>query len=142
MDAVAESKRLKDIANNIHNDFKYVAQLLVPQLHSLTLPINIWLQKAMLRQQQVATLLSNFSYLDDIQMVDGSAVVVPFGHPAVVQLILHVLWKDNYSTYLPDNANINMVVTFADTIIHWILQDHGNISVSQSEFNTCENTSE
>ncbi|KAG9310722.1 hypothetical protein JVU11DRAFT_9323 [Chiua virens] len=130
-DAVTESKKLKDVANNIRNDFKYAARLLVPQLHGLTLPINIRSQEAMFRQQRVATVLTH-------AQVDGSAAVVPFGHPAVVQIILHVLWKDNYATYLPDNTNIDAVVTFAGTVVRWVLQDHSNVSVSQSEFNTRE----
>ncbi|KAG9310749.1 hypothetical protein JVU11DRAFT_9355 [Chiua virens] len=101
--AADESRKLKDIANNIHNEFKSAAQFLMPQLHNLTLPINIWSQEAMFRQD-------NFSYLDDTQMVNGSTVVVPFGHPVVIQLILQVLWKDHYdySQNLPDRDKANI----------------------------------
>ena len=63
--AVTESKRLKDVANNVWNDFKAVARILVVQLYRLTLPIIAWDQEVDFRCQRVTALLTNSSYLDD-----------------------------------------------------------------------------
>lgn len=67
--AATESKRLKDVANNVRNDFKAVARILVVQLYGLTLPIIARDQEVDFRCQQVMALLTNSSYLDDHQMV-------------------------------------------------------------------------
>ena len=64
-----ESKRLKDVANNVQNDFKAVARILVVQLYGLTLPIIAQDQEVDVRCQQVMALLTNSSYLNDHRMV-------------------------------------------------------------------------
>ncbi|KIK97502.1 hypothetical protein PAXRUDRAFT_136157, partial [Paxillus rubicundulus Ve08.2h10] len=67
-----------------------------------------------------------------------------FGHPAVVQLVLQVLWKDNrYSRYLTNSRNINCfyinaVNLFRGTIIHQVLQENAVPIVTQNEFNLCD----
>ena len=96
---------------------------------------------------------TSFSYLDCTKMahtfsvwyavtyhaqINKSEVVVPFGHPIIMQLILHVLWKDNYAPYLPHDRNIDVIVAFAGTVIHWGLQNHSHAIIAQNEFSTCK----
>ncbi|KAF9235494.1 hypothetical protein BU15DRAFT_64846 [Melanogaster broomeanus] len=134
-----ESKKLKDVANNIRNDFKAAARLLSIQCYGLTLPIDVRSQEVAFRQGRVSSLLADFSYLDGVRTINGVDVVVPFGHPAVVQLVLQLLWKDNgYSRYLPNDMNIDAVIAFAGTIVHWVLQENASVVVTQIEFNLRE----
>ena len=67
--AATKSERSKDIANNVWNDFKAVAQILIIQLYGLTLPIIARDQEVDFRCQWVMALLTNSSYLDDHRMV-------------------------------------------------------------------------
>ncbi|KIK92850.1 hypothetical protein PAXRUDRAFT_12990 [Paxillus rubicundulus Ve08.2h10] len=91
-----EMKNLKDCALNIRNYFKDAARTLVTHLYGLTIPLNIQGGEVHHRQEHMAELLSDFSYLDGIKMnaASGHRKTVPFGHPAIAQLAIHMLWNE------------------------------------------------
>ncbi|KAI6020818.1 hypothetical protein PISMIDRAFT_23739 [Pisolithus microcarpus 441] len=91
----SEIKKLKDITVNVRNDFRTVACILALPLYHLLSPIHARGQEALLRQQKILALLLDFMWIDEIVMYeDGNTAHMPFGHPALVQLVLSVLWGE------------------------------------------------
>ncbi|KAI6123490.1 hypothetical protein EDD16DRAFT_654355 [Pisolithus croceorrhizus] len=152
--AESEVKKLKDITTNIRNDFKSVARILALPLYDLVVPIQCRDQEAALRRQRVPVLCSDFTWLDSDFMVclfhimncvsyDPTSRMswvrlrVPFGHMALTQIVLNLLWGEKqYWRYLPvGNTDLTRVIVFAGTILHQVLDEYAGGTFSAQEFN-------
>ncbi|KIK93046.1 hypothetical protein PAXRUDRAFT_42223, partial [Paxillus rubicundulus Ve08.2h10] len=148
-DLSKEMKKLKDCALNIRNDFKDAVRTLVTHLYGLTIPLDIQGGEVHHRQERVAELLSDFSYLDGIKTVSNAASghrkTVPFGHPAIAQLAIHMLWNEKrYCRYLSLNTagnrkNLDRVLVFSGTMFQWTLAEHSTGVFSPGEFQVWDN---
>ncbi|KAI6115798.1 hypothetical protein EV401DRAFT_50874 [Pisolithus croceorrhizus] len=133
--AESEVKKLKDITTNIRNDFKSVARILALPLYDLVVPIQCRDQEAALRRQRVPVLCSDFTWLDSDFMLGTTRV--PFGHMALTQIVLNLLWGEKqYWRYLPvGNTDLTRVIVFAGTILHQVLDEYAGGTFSAQEFN-------
>ena len=66
---------------------------------------------------------------------------MPFGHTALTQLILHLLWNEKrYCRYLEsDRKTLDTVVPFAGTVFHWALGEYSRGVFSPAELNVRDN---
>ncbi|KAI6022132.1 hypothetical protein PISMIDRAFT_11846 [Pisolithus microcarpus 441] len=134
----SETKRLRDIAINVHNDFKDIACILAPSLYNLTLPIRLRGHEVPFRQQEILALLENFSWIDETHHLDdGSVSQVPFSHPAVIQVVIILLWGEkNYWRFIDvEHKNINPTVVFTGIVLQQALQEYSTGIFSPQELN-------
>lgn len=135
--AESEVKKLKDITTNIRNDFKNVARILALPLYDLVIPIQRRDQEAALRRQRVPILCSDFTWLDGDFTDECGTSRVPFGHTALTQIVLNLLWGEKqYWRYLQvGNTDLTRVIAFAGTILHQVLDEYAGGTFSAQEFN-------
>ncbi|KIK14187.1 hypothetical protein PISMIDRAFT_17478, partial [Pisolithus microcarpus 441] len=133
----SEVKKLKDITTNIHNNFKNIACILALPLYDLVIPIQRRDQEAALRRQQVPILCSDFTWLDGDFTDECGTSRVPFGHTALTQIVLNLLWGEKqYWRYLQvGNTDLTWVIAFAGTILHQVLDEYAGGTFSAQEFN-------
>ncbi|KAI6166408.1 hypothetical protein EDD17DRAFT_1786436 [Pisolithus thermaeus] len=133
----SEVKKLKDITTNIRNNFKSVARILALPLYDLVVPIQCRDQEAALRRQRVPVLCLDFTWLDGDFMDELGMTQVPFGHMALMQIVLNLLWgKKQYWCYLPvGNTDLTRVIVFTGTILHQVLDEYAGGTFSAQEFN-------
>ncbi|KAG1829704.1 hypothetical protein EV424DRAFT_1344137 [Suillus variegatus] len=98
--------RMKAVVKEIHNDFEQVAMFSWISAYALSHNISMTkfdMQTA--RITRLTALLSNFLFADEvIQMTldDGRIITyrIPFGHPAVFDLLEHIINNMQYSRYV------------------------------------------
>lgn len=98
--------RMKAVVKEIHNDFEQVATF--SWISAYTLSHNISMTKFDMQTARITrltALLSNFLFADEViqmTMDDGRIITyqIPFGHPAIFDLLEHIINNMQYSHYV------------------------------------------
>ncbi|KAG0691767.1 hypothetical protein DFH29DRAFT_1010234 [Suillus ampliporus] len=121
-------KSLKTVLMNLRNEIKCLARAIVLGSWGLSPAIEE-------RVEDVAAYQSSLieALIETYDHVHSS--MTPFGHPAIIQMTQAIIRQ--FRDYVPtDHAeiNINNIVTFAVTMLHFALEEFSNGTYSPSKF--------
>ncbi|KAI6155648.1 hypothetical protein BKA82DRAFT_17488 [Pisolithus tinctorius] len=87
------------------------------------------------------TLAARYTWLDEVVMNEYGTSCMPFGHPALVQTVITLLWGDKqYQQYLDvERKNLTPIIIFAGTILYQVLDEYSNGIFLPQDFSTRTN---
>lgn len=115
---------------NICSDFRSAARILALPLYGLMVPVQRRGEEVQLCKDRIPYLLKDFAWLDEPKTCAASdnVAVVPFGHPALVQLVLNLLWGEKqYCRFVDtERRDLKVVVALAGMALRLALREYSS----------------